>query len=361
MTSMRLWHLGGALIAAAWVAPSVFAQAPAPAAPTAANPWFQGAPFPEASEEVLGATAAGKVYVFAGLAPGWKPKAMVYEYDPASNQWAKKRPMRLPSHHVAFATLNNKIYAFGGFTYPDSGPPGWNAVNNAWEYDPATDEWKELAPMPTKRGAASAGVANGKIYVTGGANSLPGVNENGIHPARPHNVVATVEEYDPAANSWKTVRPLLLARNHHAAVGVGDKIYVIGGRVGAAFISSASNNVDLVEMYDPATDLWAPRTRMPTARSAIGAGVYNNQILVAGGEGQDQRFLAAFKAVEAYDPVLNRWQVLPSMPHPRHGLAVGAVGNRLYTVSGDGQSANNGIDHSAVAFNEILQVDLVLK
>jgi len=361
MTSMRLRHLGGALIAAAWVAPAAFAQSPAPTAPTAANPWFQGAPFPEASEEVLGATAAGKVYVFAGLAPGWKPKAMVYEYDPASNQWAKKRPMRLASHHVAFTTLNNKIYAFGGFTYPDSGPPGWNAVNNAWEYDPATDEWKELAPMPTKRGAASAGVANGKIYVTGGANSLPGVNENGIHPARPHNVVATVEEYDPAANSWKTVRPLLLARNHHAAVGVGDKIYVIGGRVGAAFISSASNNVDLLEMYDPATDLWTPRTRMPTARSAIGAGVYNNQILVAGGEGQDQRFLAAFKAVEAYDPVLNRWQVLPSMPHPRHGLAVGAVGNRLYTVSGDGQSAGSGIDHSAVAFNEILQVDLVLK
>ena len=89
-----------------------------------ANPWFQGAPFPEASEEVLGATAGGKLYVFAGLAPVWKPKAMVYEYDPASNQWAKKRPMRLPSHHVAFATLNNKIYAFGGFTYPDSGAAG---------------------------------------------------------------------------------------------------------------------------------------------------------------------------------------------------------------------------------------------
>ena len=362
MTSSRLWcaALGGAVMAACSAA-TVFAQAPAPAAPTAANPWFQGAPFPEASEEVLGATAGGKLYVFAGLAPGWKPKAMVFEYDPASNQWAKKRPMRLASHHVAFATLNNKIYAFGGFTYPDSGAPAWNPVNNAWEYDPATDEWKELAPMPTRRGAAAAGVANGKIYVTGGANSLPGVTENGIHPARPHNVMPTVEEYDPAANTWKTVRPLLLARNHHVAVGVADKTYVIGGRVGAAFISGTSNNVDLVEMYDPATDLWMPRTRMPTARSAIGAGVYNNQILVAGGEGQDQRFLAAFKAVEAYDPALNRWQILPSMPRPRHGLAVGAIGNRLYTVSGDGQSAGNGIDHSAVPFNEILQVDLVLK
>ena len=49
MTSLRLWHLGGALIAAAWVAPAAFAQAPAPAAPTAANPWLQGAPFPAVS------------------------------------------------------------------------------------------------------------------------------------------------------------------------------------------------------------------------------------------------------------------------------------------------------------------------
>jgi Kelch motif protein len=362
MTSSRLWSaaaLSGAVLAACTAA--AIAQAPAPAAPTAASPWVQGAPFPEASEEVLGATAGGKLYVFAGLAPGWKPKAMVFEFDPASNQWAKKRPMRLPSHHVAFATLNNKIYAFGGFTSPESGPPAWNPINNAWEYDPATDEWKELAPMPTRRGAAAAGVANGKIYVTGGANSLSGVTENGIHPARPHNVVQIVEEYDPAANTWKTVRPLLLARNHHVAVGVGDKVYVIGGRVGSAFISGTSNNVDLVEMYDPAADLWMPRTRMPTARSAIGAGVYNNQILVAGGEGQDQRLLAAFKAVEAYDPVLNRWQILPSMPHPRHGLAVGTIGNRLYTVSGDGQSAGSGVDHSAVPFNEVLQVDLVLK
>jgi N-acetylneuraminic acid mutarotase len=269
--------------------------------------------------------------------------------------------MRLASHHVAFATLNNKIYAFGGFTYPESGSPGWVPTNSAWEYDPATDEWNELAPMPTKRGAAAAGVVNGKIYVTGGVNSLPGVTENGIHPARAQNVVATVEEYDPAANSWKAVRPLLLARNHHVAIGAGDKLYAIGGRVGSGFISSASNNVDLVEMYDPAADLWSPRARMPTARSAIAGGLYSNHVLVAGGEVQDQRFLAAFKAMEAYDPASNQWQVLPSMPHPRHGLAAGVIGNRFYTVSGDGQSAGNGIEHSAVPYNEILQLDLVLK
>lgn len=350
-----------AAAAAAIMAAGVQALAQAPA-PTPANPWFMAAPFPEPSEEVLAATANNKLYVFAGLAPGFKPRGLVFEYDPASNQWGKKKPMKLATHHVAFTSLNNKIYAFGGFVLPESGPAAWNPVNNAWEYDPAKDEWKELAPMPTKRGAATAAAVGGKLYVTGGANSLSGVTENGIHPARPHNVMGTVEEYDPSTNSWRTRRPLLLARNHHVTAGVGDRLYVIGGRVGSAFISGTSNNVDLVEMYDPAQDMWTSRARMPTARSAMGWGIYNNQyIITAGGEGQDQRSLSAFKSVEAFDPTTNRWLVLPSMTRPRHGLAAGVVGNRFFAISGDGQSAGSGIEHGAVPFNEALALDLVIK
>jgi len=174
-------------------------------------------------------------------------------------------------------------------------------------------------------------------------------------------VLATVEEYDPATNSWRGRRPLLLPRNHHATAAIGNKVYVVGGRVGSAFISGTSNNVDLIEAYDPAADLWTAMARMPTPRSAIAAGVYNGHIIVPGGEMQDGRFLAAFKAVEAYSTATNTWQILPSMPHPRHGLAVSVVGNRLYTVSGDGQSAGSGIAHSAVDFNEALKLDEVLK
>jgi N-acetylneuraminic acid mutarotase len=341
--------------------PAASAQAPAPAAPTAANPWATLPPFPDGSEEVLGATANGKLYVFCGLGPAFKPKGLVYEFDPASNAWTQKKPMALPAHHVAFATVNDKIYAFGGFKLPDSGPPAWDPLDNAWEYDPSADSWKPLAPMPTKRGAAAAAVINGKIYVTGGVSSLPGVTENGVHPSRPHNVLATVEEYDPATNTWRERRSMLLPRNHHAVAAVGGKLYVIGGRVGAAFITGSSNNVDLVEMYDPATDLWVGRDRMPTARSAISGAVYNGKIIVAGGEGQDRRALMAFKEVEVYDPALNRWQLLPSMPHARHGMAIGVVGDRFYAVSGEAQSALSGIGHAAVDFNEALQLDLVLK
>src|SRR5262252_4337037 len=232
--------------------PAASAQAPAPAAPTAANPWVTLAPFPDGSEEVLGAVANGKLYVFCGLGPAFKPKGLVYEYDPSTNGCTQKKPKPLPSHHVAFASLNDKIYAFGGFKLPESGPPAWDPVNNAWEYDPATDSWKPLAPMPTKRGAAGAAVVNGKIYVTGGVASLPGVTENGVHPSRPHAVLATVEEYDPATNTWRERRPMLVPRNHHAVAAVGDKLYAIGGRVGAAFITGqTTNNIVIIEMYAP--------------------------------------------------------------------------------------------------------------
>src|SRR5262249_13281057 len=280
--------LGAALVAAACASPAA-AQAPQ-------GPWLNLAPFPVPSEEVRGAAANGKMYVFAGLAPVWKPKALVYEYDPAANAWAQKKPMPLPSHHVAFTTYNGKIYGFGGFKLPESGPAAWDPIDNAWEYDPAADTWKALAPLPTRRGAASAAVVNAKIYVTRGANSLSGATENGIHPRRPHNVVATVDVCDPATHSWSSARPLLLARNHHASAGVNGKLYVIGGRVGSAFISGTSNNVDLVEVYDPATNLWTAGARMPTPRSAIAAGVYNNYIIVPGGGMQNAPFLSRFKA-----------------------------------------------------------------
>ncbi len=301
--------------------------------------WVKLAAFPEAAEELYGAAAGGKMYVFGGLAPGWKPRGLVYEYDPATDKWTKKKPMALASHHVAFADLNGKIYAFGGFTLPSSGPPAWVPIDNAWEYDPAADTWKALAPMPTRRGSPVAAVAGGKIYVIGGAGVHPGSSEPAVHPARPHRALSTVEEYDPAANTWRARSPMPTARNHAAVGVVGRKIYVIGGRVGAAFIGVASNT-DVVEEYDPGTDSWgAVRARMPTPRSASAWSTHGGLIYVAGGEFQNAQLMAAYRALEAYDPAGNRWLSLPSMPVPRHGLAGAVVGNRLHLVSGDVQSA----------------------
>src|SRR5438034_4409897 len=200
--------------------------------------WTKLAPFPEPAEELLGASAGGKMYVFCGLAPGWKPLGMVYEYDPASDKWTKKKPMPLSSHHVAFTEYRGKIYAFGGFVLPPSGPAAWAPIDNVWEYDPASDTWKALASLPTKRGSPVAAAVGDKIYVIGGATVGPGSNETAVHPARPHVSLGVVEEYDVASNRWRQRAPMPTPRNHATAGAVNGKIYVIGGRVGTAFVSS---------------------------------------------------------------------------------------------------------------------------
>ncbi len=315
-----------------------------PATVQAQGKWTKLAPFPEPAEELLGAAAGGTMYVFCGLEPGWKPLGMVYEYDPATDKWTKKKPMPLLSHHVAFTEYHGKVYAFGGFVLPASGPPAWAPVDNAWEYDPAADSWKALAPMPTKRGSPVAAVVGDRIYVIGGATTPPGSKETAVHPTRPHVSVGAVEEYDPATNSWRQRSSMPTPRNHATTGVVTGKIYVIGGRVGGGFITSGSSNVDVVEEYDPAADTWgAPRAKMPSARSAMASGVLGGRIYVTGGEGQNAQMMYTFRALEAYDPASNSWTVLPSMPVSRHGLAGAVVGNRLHMVSGDVQSAGSGV------------------
>jgi len=318
--------------------------------------WTKLAVFPEPAEELLGASAGGKMYVFAGLAPGFKPIGMVYEYDPATDKWTKKKPMPLASHHVAITEYRGKIYAFGGFVLPESGPPAWVPINNAWEYDPAADSWKALAPMPTRRGSPVAASVGDKIYVIGGA--VPGPNQPAVHPLRPHVSVGTIEEYDPATNTWRERAPMPTPRNHAVAGSANGKVYVIGGRLGAAFMNpGGSNNIGVVEAYDPATDSWSQGlARMPTARSAGAAGVYGGRIYVTGGEYQDYRMMATLRSFEAYDPMTNTWQTLPSLPVSRHGLAGGVVGTRLHMVSGDVQSAGTGVhvhteSHDAYEFD----------
>jgi hypothetical protein len=95
----------------------------------AAQKWSTAAPIPVGAEEIYGIAAGGKLYVFGGLAPGWKPMGMVFEYDPAVDRWTRKRDMPAFLHHVALATVNGKIYLFGGFELPGKGPAAWAPVS----------------------------------------------------------------------------------------------------------------------------------------------------------------------------------------------------------------------------------------
>jgi N-acetylneuraminic acid mutarotase len=334
----RVWKLGNGLLAA--IATLVLATSAWAQMPT--SPWKKGAPFPEPDEELYGVTLSGKLYVIGGWGAG-KARGINYEYDPATDRWTQKAPMPRPAHHAALAAANGKVYVFGGFVAPSTSaiPLGaaWEPIADAWEYTPATDSWKPIAPMPGKRGSAIAATVDGKIYVIGGATTMEGAKEPFFTAFGPARVLATNQVYDPATNTWANRNPMSVPRNHAFGGVVDGKIYVIGGRTGHAFILTATNT-DVVEEYNPASDAWSlPKERMPVARSGGASGSDGRRIYVAGGEVTTTELVGAFRAVQAYDPATNTWMTLPSMPVPRHGLAGGVIGSRFYLVSGMIQSA----------------------
>ena len=91
--------------------------------------WVKQAAFPDPSEELVGATANGKLYVLGGYEPGAVPKGAVYEYDPAKDTWIKKKNMMQPAHHMAIVEHGGKLYVFGGFVLPPQSKGIWAPID----------------------------------------------------------------------------------------------------------------------------------------------------------------------------------------------------------------------------------------
>jgi N-acetylneuraminic acid mutarotase len=308
------------LVAASLWAPHLVAQA--------GLRWVKAAPFPEPEEELYASTANGKMYVIGGFGymPFGNPPGLVYEYDPAGDKWTKKKILPVRVHHQAQAVFNNKIYVFGGCT---RGIFGTDAVTNVWEYDPATDNYRAMAPIPGARCSAVAATVKDKIYLIGGLEPF----EDG----KDTRVTGKNQVFDPVANTWGPDRSPMPTTRNHAFVGVvNDKIYVIGGRQSAGMIPYSSNT-DVVEEYDPATNRWgvgAVKQRMPTPRSGGGYATFNGRIYIGGGEWISRELVSSFRALEAYEPATDTWTILPPLPGTVHGNAMTFIGNKLHNVSG---------------------------
>ncbi|MGH8256689.1 MAG: Kelch repeat-containing protein, partial [Steroidobacteraceae bacterium] len=210
------------------------------------------------------------------------------------------------------------------------------------EYDPRTDSWRKLAPAPQARGAGAAVTWKGKMYYVGGATSVRGAKSPILRfTGQSDRSVGTLESYDPSTNTWTTLSPMPSARNHFGAAVVDGRIYAIGGRLGSVFIVR-STNTNIVEDYDIAHDRWESDTPMPTARSGVSVNEYKGLIFVGGGEYQSPKIVAAYRAFAVFDPATDSWGTLPRMPVPRHGFQGAIVGSDLYYIGGDVQSDFEG-------------------
>ena len=86
----------------------------------------------------------------------------------------------------------------------------------------------------------------------------------------------TVERYDPATDMWHAEPPMLTRRGFLAAVTLDGMIYAIGG--------FSHSDVPVVERYDRERRRWEAMPPMARARSNHGVAVLEGQIYVFFGE-----------------------------------------------------------------------------
>jgi N-acetylneuraminic acid mutarotase len=241
---------------------------------------------PTARSTAASSVVNGKIYVIGGVSDfKGVPLSTVEQYDPATDTWTTKANMPTARGHLSSSVVDGKIYAIGG-TLIWGGTP----ISTVEQYDPATDTWTSKADMPTARVNFSASAVNGRIYLIGGA---PGGGAPG--GGQWFQGLSTVEEYDPATDTWRPKADMPTARMYLSTSVVNGRVYAIGGRFGNNSVFST------VEEYDPATDTWTPKADMPTERLRLATSVVNGKIYAIGGSANTVG-PTAIATVEEYDP-----------------------------------------------------------
>jgi N-acetylneuraminic acid mutarotase len=242
-------------------------------------------------------------------------------YDLQANSWSTRTPMPTARLTAASAVIGGKLYVVGGVDVVDS----HNHVLDALEaYDPTTDSWAMLAPLPRARNYLAAAAVNGKLYVFGGTTT-----------DAQQSAVADVDIYDPATNTWTSGAPMLAPRYTMGAATLNGIIYLVGGYDRA---DGYQGRLRTVEAYDPVTDSWSTKASSPTSRGqAPGLSVLNGLLYAAGG------FCFncgnALTTLEEYNPATNTWTTRLPMSWGRWGPVTASYNGALYVVGG---SPNSG-------------------
>jgi len=194
-----------------------------------ADDWAEVAPMPVDTGRAAGCVAvdAGLMYVFGGAFDGTSV-AHAARYDPAADEWETLPDVPAPREHCAAGAINGTLYLAGGRVDEIV-----NIEADVWAFDPVAMEWTPKAPLLKPRAGLAGAVLGGKLFTFGGEGNPDG--QTGIF--------TDIDVYDPVANSWEALPPMLVPRHGFGAATLGDRIYLAGGATREGGAASAENSV----------------------------------------------------------------------------------------------------------------------
>ena len=299
-----------------------------------ANSWIQVAALPPSTGVEVGAVSLnGKIYYFQTTVKQPNENVNIYQlntsveqYDPNGNSWMTISDFvstgGLPSFANGVVAFQNKIYVI------EAGSP-------TLIYDPSANSWATGNSIPESIEGGQAVVVGEKIYVIGG-NYQTLTSNFFVIPSNSTHV------YDPETNSWSTMAPVPVPVIGCALAVLDNKIYVIGGGPQSYGTANASS---MVQIFDPAQNIWTMGASLPNgvygaAACATSGTLVPKGIYVVGGN-----FFYANTAFDTYQsggenvrlnqvyaPENNSWSLAAPMTYPCYGGSLVNLNDTLFII-----------------------------
>jgi len=261
-------------------------------------------------------------------------------------------PAPVTNNAVTSVQIGGKhfVYSFGGLDATKL----FSGINlRSFKYDVSSDQWSELPSLPDTLGkiASAASTVKGKIYIIGGYH---------VYENRRESSSNKVHIFDPETDTFLPDGASLPVPidDHVQAVWEDKLIYVISGW-------SNTENVNNVQIYDPAGDKWmeaTPVADVPEHKVFGSQGtIIGNKIYYAGGAGNRENNNYPVKTflrigeIDPNDPTQIHWTSFEDVKARIYRPGAAVYNNMPLWIGGSSISYNyNGISYTGVPVKPLL-------
>ncbi len=281
--------------------------------------WQKRTNSPFARAEAPAIAYKGTLYLFGGFTEELKAANFVDVYDPASDSWARLKPMPTSVTHLNAVIDGTTVWFAGGFKGPHPGP----VVDEVWKYDIASDAWSRGPKLPEPRAGGGLAIAGRMLHYFAGYKSDRDTN-SGDHWSLSLD----------GGTEWKPLAELPDPRGHVSAAELDGKIYALGGDHGH---DKTQIDVASCHVFDPATNKWTAIASLPDGRSHFESStiIHRGHILVVGGRcNSSQPPRNVVDDILEYDPKTDSWSVVGTLPLKVLAPVAAIIDGRLILTTG---------------------------
>lgn len=246
----------------------------------AADRWSEGPRLPQPRHHPMLVATDRWVFAFGGYdrREGGEWTSMTDVWALGDEGWQVVGQMPGPLAETVGLHLDNRVHLVTGRSPAGEANGGWNDqadVDTHLVYLTGENRWETARPAPMARNSAAGAVQGGALYVAGGRTVTGGGT-------------GRLDRYDPASDRWDTLAPIPASDTGQqvggglAMAAVGERLVAFGGEW---FARPGGGVFSETWIYDIARDAWTRGPDMATPRHGLAACAVGGTVLaIAGGE-----------------------------------------------------------------------------